>query len=185
MAGKNVPGIPGAYTTRNFTYLARGPWWSVLASPPLDYLPNSVSLRLCHLTHMQKRKQHFLVATLTTRMHRSWNSKGDIALIFIDVGVSLGCLKHISLCKRCLYSNVSCMKTKHQSVLLLCSSMLKSVYISDDCPCVPQPLGHLQNQCHWDPFNSPPRNPAFWWVHSVSIPFPSLIWNDTLMGGFQ
>ena len=25
-AGKNVPGIPGACTTRNFTYLAKGPW---------------------------------------------------------------------------------------------------------------------------------------------------------------
>ena len=24
--GENVPGIPGACTTRNFTYLARGPW---------------------------------------------------------------------------------------------------------------------------------------------------------------
>ena len=24
--GKNVPGIPGACTTRNFTYLTRGPW---------------------------------------------------------------------------------------------------------------------------------------------------------------
>ena len=23
---ENVPGIPGAYATRNFTYLARGPW---------------------------------------------------------------------------------------------------------------------------------------------------------------
>ena len=23
----NVPGIPGACATRNFTYLARGPWW--------------------------------------------------------------------------------------------------------------------------------------------------------------
>ena len=27
--GENVPGIPGACTTRNFTYLVRGPWpWS-------------------------------------------------------------------------------------------------------------------------------------------------------------
>ena len=25
--GENVPGIPGACTTRNFTYLARSPWW--------------------------------------------------------------------------------------------------------------------------------------------------------------
>ena len=25
--GENVPGIPGACATRNFTYLARGPWW--------------------------------------------------------------------------------------------------------------------------------------------------------------
>ena len=24
---ENVPGIPGACATRNFTYLARGPWW--------------------------------------------------------------------------------------------------------------------------------------------------------------
>ena len=24
--GENVPGVPRAYTTRNFTYLARGPW---------------------------------------------------------------------------------------------------------------------------------------------------------------
>ena len=24
--GENVPGIPGAWATRNFTYLARGPW---------------------------------------------------------------------------------------------------------------------------------------------------------------
>ena len=25
--GENVPGIPGACATRNFTYLVRGPWW--------------------------------------------------------------------------------------------------------------------------------------------------------------
>ena len=25
--GENVPGIPGACATRNFTYLIRGPWW--------------------------------------------------------------------------------------------------------------------------------------------------------------
>ena len=25
--GENVPGIPGACATRNFTYLARSPWW--------------------------------------------------------------------------------------------------------------------------------------------------------------
>ena len=32
--GENVPGIPGAYATRSFTYLARGPWrswyWSLV-----------------------------------------------------------------------------------------------------------------------------------------------------------
>ena len=27
MAGENIPGIPGTCATRNFTYLARGPWW--------------------------------------------------------------------------------------------------------------------------------------------------------------
>ena len=26
--GENVPGIPGRYATRNFIYLARGPWLS-------------------------------------------------------------------------------------------------------------------------------------------------------------
>ena len=26
-SGENVPSIPGACATRNFTYLARGPWW--------------------------------------------------------------------------------------------------------------------------------------------------------------
>ena len=32
--GKNVPGIPGACATRNFTYLARGPWrWGRIISP--------------------------------------------------------------------------------------------------------------------------------------------------------
>ena len=37
--GENVPGIPGACTIHNFTYLARGPWWGVhscrLSSMPL------------------------------------------------------------------------------------------------------------------------------------------------------
>ena len=28
--GENVPGIPGACTTRNFTYLVRGPWYGVI-----------------------------------------------------------------------------------------------------------------------------------------------------------
>ena len=28
VVGENVPGIPGACATRNFTYLARGPWWT-------------------------------------------------------------------------------------------------------------------------------------------------------------
>ena len=30
--GKNVPGIPGACATRNFTYLARGPWFNRIGS---------------------------------------------------------------------------------------------------------------------------------------------------------
>ena len=28
--GENVPGIPGACTTRNFTYLVRGPWMTMI-----------------------------------------------------------------------------------------------------------------------------------------------------------
>ena len=31
--GENVPGIPSACTTRNFTYLARGPWLVVWSRP--------------------------------------------------------------------------------------------------------------------------------------------------------
>ena len=36
--GENVPGIPGACTTRNFAYLARGPWdgWYVFVSNNTD-----------------------------------------------------------------------------------------------------------------------------------------------------
>ena len=30
VGGENVPGIPGACATRNFTYLARGSWWNVI-----------------------------------------------------------------------------------------------------------------------------------------------------------
>ena len=33
--GENVSGIPGAYTTRNFTYLARGPWGHGNTDPAL------------------------------------------------------------------------------------------------------------------------------------------------------
>ena len=31
--GENVPGIPGACATRNFTYLARGPWSGPIQTP--------------------------------------------------------------------------------------------------------------------------------------------------------
>ena len=34
--GENVPGIPGACTTRNFTYLSRGPWDRVHGMRPRD-----------------------------------------------------------------------------------------------------------------------------------------------------
>ena len=38
IAGKNVPGIPGAYATRNFTYLERGPLHRVgYPRAPLQY----------------------------------------------------------------------------------------------------------------------------------------------------
>ena len=33
VAGENVPGIPGACATPNFTYLVRGPWWWYPMSP--------------------------------------------------------------------------------------------------------------------------------------------------------
>ena len=37
--GENDPGIPGACTTRNFTYLVRGPWWCIqlVSFMPCDY----------------------------------------------------------------------------------------------------------------------------------------------------
>ena len=35
--GENVPGIPSAYATRNFTYLARGPWHGTLSILQLCY----------------------------------------------------------------------------------------------------------------------------------------------------
>ena len=38
--GENVPGFPGACATRNFTYLARGPWQSI---PVAHSLPHAFS----------------------------------------------------------------------------------------------------------------------------------------------
>ena len=39
--GENVPGIPGACATRNFTYLVRGPLWSGLKTVNTDVMsPN-------------------------------------------------------------------------------------------------------------------------------------------------
>ena len=49
--GENVPGIPGACATRNFTYLARGPWRCYL----LTGIP------------MLARRRHHIVSTPCTR----------------------------------------------------------------------------------------------------------------------
>ena len=40
--GENVPGIPGACATPNFTYLARGPWWN--GSNQVHWWPNLPNL---------------------------------------------------------------------------------------------------------------------------------------------
>ena len=59
--GKNVPGIPGACTTRNFTYLVRGPWDQVMDSclmTPSQY-PNNADLSsfVFARTHMKFARQ--------------------------------------------------------------------------------------------------------------------------------
>ena len=41
--GENVPGIPGACTTRNFTYLARGPWTLSATVLVMTYCLNLIS----------------------------------------------------------------------------------------------------------------------------------------------
>ena len=86
--GETVPGIPGAYATRNFTYLARGPWsclsylkmaWSLQIDmwcmiPIIQFLANlydakkvqqrSYQCQLEDVTYMQH------VLSLTESLHR-------------------------------------------------------------------------------------------------------------------
>ena len=57
--GKNVPGIPGAWATRNFTYLVRGPWTSQLAGISLSVATSHIcKLTPCHLVGGQN--EHIL-----------------------------------------------------------------------------------------------------------------------------
>ena len=44
--GENVPGIPGACVTRNFTYLARGPW------PQRKYNMNQIFISVLQRNHV-------------------------------------------------------------------------------------------------------------------------------------
>ena len=43
----NVPGIPGARTTRNFTYLVRGPWLGKIST-------NERRRNICNFSHWQR-----------------------------------------------------------------------------------------------------------------------------------
>ena len=44
-AGENVPGIPGACTTRDFTYLVRGPWSKQIYAPILPVGKHGVGIQ--------------------------------------------------------------------------------------------------------------------------------------------
>ena len=69
--GENVPGIPGSCATRNFTYLARGPWL-VACSPARHHL----NQRWC-ITHWASRdkliciKTQFFCSRTCTRIYIS------------------------------------------------------------------------------------------------------------------
>ena len=58
--GGNVPGIPGACATHNFTYLSRGPWGS-RATWPVSLKITSVALG-----------NHYLARRIQVNIARSW-----------------------------------------------------------------------------------------------------------------
>ena len=72
--GENVPGIPGACTTRNFAYLVRSPWpWSdCLSHVPLykyisgvsvNYLITDISTELSFFTKLHYTIYQLIIAT--------------------------------------------------------------------------------------------------------------------------
>ena len=81
--GENVPGIPGACTTRKFTYLVRGPW-------PLD---DSVEWHM-DLLHFDKSKVPFNPFCLS------------ILRVFFASG-TWNSLLVVVFCMRCAWSQVS------------------------------------------------------------------------------
>ena len=63
--GENVPGIPGACTTRNFAYLARGPWYgSYLFMYTLRLTQRAGDKALCHIcSNLHSDRFHSIVKT--------------------------------------------------------------------------------------------------------------------------
>ena len=51
-ASRHVPGIPGAYTTHNFTYLVRGQWWLICVLIRFPEASISILLIMSQWRHM-------------------------------------------------------------------------------------------------------------------------------------
>ena len=57
--GENVTGIPGASVTRNFTYLARGPWWFLRSRQPF-WMTSSEQWKAYEIIDSQRNSEEYI-----------------------------------------------------------------------------------------------------------------------------
>ena len=67
--GENVPGIPGACATFNFTYLARGPWTDVCFGELSHYRFHNASVDMRQLDFIHN---NFDLSSIRTYMKNQW-----------------------------------------------------------------------------------------------------------------
>ena len=70
-SGENVRGIPGVCTTRNFTYLVRGPWLSVKLSIMVGHAPQFIHVKrgvcICYGSYCIQ----YYISTKTGLLHKA------------------------------------------------------------------------------------------------------------------
>ena len=85
--GENVPGIPGACATRNFTYLARGP---LGARTPWPQMRLNEILRWCHYASMPWFQQWFSPTIIEIRAWMSNYMRFKIMIYITDANFGMG-----------------------------------------------------------------------------------------------